>query len=268
MSVGALTKGGRKDSGTFGVPCFKRSSPLTLWSKIRHCRLFVLGGGTLLQDDTSMRSLLYYCAVIALARQAGSEVHLWSNGLGLPHSHFSQKLMCRALRRCSVVELRDSSSASVCQKLSPETFVHISPDLALSLPPSSMQRSQYILRRICGNPVPEFIIVAPRMSEGIEELKQILQESVSLGLSVCYIAMHKREDCGIVQSLCAAFPGHIIKGISYSDLVALCSYSKGMYSMRLHGLIAAYAAKIPYRAVGNDPKLRVFMDESKADEKY
>ena len=59
----------------------RRSLPLVL-KALRRCRALVLGGGSLLQDSTSFKSLLYYAALIGAARLQDKPVLLWGQGLG------------------------------------------------------------------------------------------------------------------------------------------------------------------------------------------
>ncbi|MCX5940295.1 MAG: polysaccharide pyruvyl transferase family protein, partial [Cyanobium sp. LacPavin_0818_WC50_MAG_67_9] len=66
----------------FGVDTVaRRSLPLVL-KALRHCDALVLGGGSLLQDSTSFKSLLYYAALIGAARLQAKPVLLWGQGVG------------------------------------------------------------------------------------------------------------------------------------------------------------------------------------------
>ena len=49
---------------------------------IRKCDVLVSGGGSLLQDRTSTRSLLYYLSIIYLSELMGKKVMLYANGIG------------------------------------------------------------------------------------------------------------------------------------------------------------------------------------------
>lgn len=255
-SVGALTKGGKKDSAIFGVPCFKRSSPFALRGKIKCCELFVLGGGTLLQEDTSLRSLAYYCALIAHAKRHGATVHLWGNGIGVPKTKLGQALMRRALRRCDSIGLRDGISVSLAHRLTPDGCIYFEKDLALRIPRSDALRADFLLETMWGDKIPDFILVAPKSGDGIGALEAAVSEARSCGFSLCFVAMHTREDTPMAERLRTRYGGEILCGICYSDLVAIAARSKGVYSMRLHGLLAAASAKVPYRAFGNDVKLK------------
>ena len=53
----------------------------------------VFGGGSLLQDSTSFRSLIYYLLIIAMARLRGRPVLLWGQGLGPLQRPLSRRLV-------------------------------------------------------------------------------------------------------------------------------------------------------------------------------
>ncbi|MFZ9973426.1 MAG: polysaccharide pyruvyl transferase family protein, partial [Vulcanococcus sp.] len=66
----------------YGVDSVNRRSLPAVLEALGHCQALVLGGGSLLQDSTSFRSLLYYAALISAARLQGKPVLLWAQGLG------------------------------------------------------------------------------------------------------------------------------------------------------------------------------------------
>ena len=66
----------------FGVATTDRRSLRGVLKALAGCRALVLGGGSLLQDATSFRSLLYYAVLIGAARLRGIPVLLWAQGLG------------------------------------------------------------------------------------------------------------------------------------------------------------------------------------------
>lgn len=256
LSVGALTRGGRRDSTRFGISCFKRSSLIALLRKIRCCEHFVLGGGTLLQEDTSLRSLIYYCSLIRLAKHCGARVYLWGNGIGRPRTRLGQALIRRALERCDCVGLRDRASLALAGRLVPSAPTHFEEDMALSIPPSDKDRCDHLLSLLWGAEIPRFIIIAPKCGTGLDALEAALSEAKDSGLALCFVVMHLREDRDPVKALQARYGGKVLDGICYADLCALTQRSLGVYSMRLHALLAAASAGVPYRAFGNDSKLR------------
>lgn len=260
LSIGALTRKGRRDNAHFGIRCVKRSSPVAIWRELRGCEHFVFGGGTLLQDSTSLRSLIYYVALLRLAKLCGARCHLWGNGIGELSSPLSKALAKRALDICEDIGMRDSLSLKKAAALSSRSHIYADKDLASDRKPSSKERCEYLLSRAFGefSALPDFIIVAPREGNGLSELKKALYMARCAGMTLCFIPMHKTADSGIARCLCRKYGGILIDRICYADLVGLATYSKGVYSMRLHGLMAARAAGVPCRAFGSDSKLRCF----------
>ena len=260
LAVGALTKKGARDSAHFGIRCVKRSSPVAIWRELRGCKHFIFGGGTLLQDSTSLRSLIYYVTLLRLARLRGARCHLWANGLGDLSSPLSKRLAGQALNVCEYIGMRDSLSLGRASAISTNPRIYQEQDLATACKGSNKERCEYLLSRAFGEygRLPDFIIVAPRKGDGLSELKKALFRAKRAGMTLCFTPMHKTADRGIARRLCCQHGGILIDGICSADLVGLASYSKGVYSMRLHGLMAARAAGVPCRAFGRDSKLRCF----------
>ena len=59
LPVLALTRTPAKDRLRFDVPTASRRNPLALYASLRKASVLILGGGSILQDRTSLRSLLY-----------------------------------------------------------------------------------------------------------------------------------------------------------------------------------------------------------------
>ena len=97
-----------------------------IFSAMRRADLVVSGGGSLLQNVTSGRSLYYYMAVIFLALLLGKRVMLYAQGIGPVTGVFA----CRAMRwlgnRVSLITVRDEGSMV-------ETFAHMRTPIEMSL---------------------------------------------------------------------------------------------------------------------------------------
>lgn len=254
LSVGALTLSPRKDTRRFGVRCFSRRLPLALFA----CKHLVFGGGTLLQENTSLRSLCYYSALILLAKRLGVRTYLWGNGVDTPRSPFGRYLMHSALDACDYIGLRDGHSLSVARSLTANPNIFIEDDLAAGAPPCSSERADYLLRGAFGKAIPQFVIAAPKKANGLSSLKTALKKAKKKGYRLLFVAMYPKADIKITRSLCRELGGHMIENICYADLVGIAKRSDGVYSMRLHALIAARSAAVPCYPFGDDSKLKGF----------
>ncbi|MFN9644616.1 MAG: polysaccharide pyruvyl transferase CsaB, partial [Cyanobacteriota bacterium] len=79
--------------------------------------VLVLGGGSLLQDATSLKSLLYYCLLMVAARLQGKSVLLWGQGLGPLRRPVSRVLVRLVLPLATVVSWRDEDSGAAARRL-------------------------------------------------------------------------------------------------------------------------------------------------------
>ena len=73
-----------------------------------------------------------------------------------------------------------------------------------------------------------------------------------------FVVMHEGEDSEVSERLCKRYGGKILKGVCFSDLIGLAARSKGVYSMRLHALIAAKKSGTPFYGMGDDEKIKDF----------
>ena len=256
-SVCALTKGGKKDSERFSVKCIRRYSPIGVLIALARCKYFIFGGGTLLQESTSLRSLLYYSLLLRCAKLFGAHCLIWANGIGRVTSPLARACVRGVLGDCDYVGLRDTASLNRTLSLAEGISPVLESDLATDIPPSDERRCRYLLHSIFSTyDIPPFIIAAPRKTDGLCELERALEAAKQNGLRICFVAMHTGEDLAIAKSLSLKFGEPLAESICYADLRGIVRYSRGVYSMRLHALIAARSEGISYTAFGNDEKLK------------
>ena len=94
----------------YGLRAVSRFSPIAVLRAIRKSDLLISGGGSLLQDRTSTRSVRYYLGVIRLAQLLRKPVFLYANGIGPLSREKNRRRVCKCIDSCSGVTLRDSDS--------------------------------------------------------------------------------------------------------------------------------------------------------------
>ncbi len=87
-----------------------RKNIIAVWRSIRHADTVVFGGGSILQNDSSNKSLVYYLTLIALAKKYNKRVMLIGQGIGPIEGGVMTILTKKVLKRVDFISVRDDES--------------------------------------------------------------------------------------------------------------------------------------------------------------
>ena len=257
-SVGALTHSPRKTARRFAIRCYSRMSPFSVFYRIFKCKRVIFGGGTLFQDRTSLRSLLYYLFILRLARLLKREILLYGNGIGNIKSERLRALLFASLSRCSYIGVRDKASLALLrEESSPSAHILLEDDLALSLPSATSARAEYLVRSALGERATHFFAVCPYARANRFdrfELDIAIRTQKNKGLTPLFI-LCSPDDVYLARALKRKYGGAILSHLTFSDLLAIFPLARFVISMRYHPLLAARTCGISYLPIGDDPKL-------------
>lgn len=269
LPVCAMTARGRQDSEKFGVRCEKRSSPTALMREIRGCEVLVFGGGTLLQNSTSSRSLYYYVRILRYARRYGKRIELWGNGIGALKGERSHRAAARALCNCDYIGLRDRHSVREAVRLLgdyglPAPHMVLDGDLALAPFTTDRGRSEYIASLFGVSRSERYAVVALRGTESRERLTAMREWLLALrrgGVRLVFIIMYPKEDLKVSRRLCGELDGTLAHPLGISDVTELIRGASVVCSMRYHALVFAASVGTPFVGFGGEEKIRSFCEE-------
>ena len=239
----------------FGVATVPRRSLPRVLKALRECEALVLGGGSLLQDSTSFRSLLYYAALMLAARLEGKPVLLWGQGLGPLRRRRSRVLVAQLLRLATGVSWRDQESADLARRLGREGPVGSDPVWAL---PTQQWRGSGGPLVLCFRPTRQ--LLGPAWRPYLEALDQLAAEH---DREVIWLPFHAGQDRGLLEQLrrepwlpagLAARSREVLPERP-REAMAVCSGAGLVLAMRLHGLILAALSGAPCAALSYDPKV-------------
>lgn len=236
----------------YGVASEARMNPLAVLRALLRAQHLWSGGGGLLQDKTSVRTLAYYLALIRGAQLLGRRVVVFNQSVG-PLSLEGGARVARVLTRkpgSIRVIVRDRGSLETLQRLGVQAQLGGDPALLLS-PPSGLV------------PDRNTVVLAPRgdvqdANAGLRELSRLLREK---GRRVVALSFHPAVDDDAARSLGAD------EVISTSDpVLALHTIAAAGYvvGVRLHAVILAAAAGVPFAGVSYDPKVAGFCADAGA----
>ena len=234
----------------YGCASSARMNPVALLRSLLGAQMLWSGGGGLLQDKTSVRNLTYYLALIRGAHLLGRRVVVFNQSIG-PLSLEGGARVARVLnqRRTNII-VRDRASLETLQHLGVQARLGGDPALLLS-PGATVQRDR------------NTVLLAPRgdvsdANVGLKELTRSLQQK---GRRVVALSFHPSVDDRAAYSLGADEVISTSDPVTALNTIAAAGYVVGV---RLHALILAAAAGVPFVGVSYDPKVAGFCADAGA----
>ena len=87
-----------------------RFNLVKIYRIMKRTNVFVLGGGSILQDATSSRSMFYYTHIAGKAKSLGCKVMLYSNGVGPIIKKHNRIRAVKLLNKADMITVRDRRS--------------------------------------------------------------------------------------------------------------------------------------------------------------
>jgi polysaccharide pyruvyl transferase CsaB len=207
----------------------------------------VSGGGGLLQDATSARSLAYYLGVLRAARLLGKRAAVYGQSLG-PLTPAGRQRVARALRGVPAF-WRDEASRSLARELGLDD--RTTADAALLLAPEEP----------AGADPDGPVLLVPRAGHPAhnQALARLARSLAGEGVPVAAVALHAGHDDAEVAALRRAAPGvEAWSAPTAEELLDLLPRASFVVSARLHGCVLAAAAGVGFAALTYDPKVAGF----------
>ena len=236
----------------------------------RHCGLFLSGGGSLVQDVTSRRSLLYYLTMMRLAKRFGCTVVMYGCGIGPVEKNGDRKLAAKVINECAdCITLRDSGALEELNALGvTEKDVRVSGDPALSLKAAEGVDLDGAMRALGMEPDERYIAYSLR-DMGEDRLPASLVASAAdecsrkFGCRTVFVC-NSKEDSAFSERVSELMETPfmiVMEGLRSSVVLGILSRAAALVSGRLHSLIFAAGVGAPAVAVSYDPKVSGFMED-------
>ncbi len=252
MPIRVLSGEPNATAADLGVESYPRMHPRSVLAACRASRLLLSGGGSLLQDRTSVRSLFYYLAVLWLGRRTGARTMIWAQGVGPLDRPASRRAVAAVLRQCDAITVRDEESASLLREIGVTALTaEVTADPVFALAPVESP-----VVRECLGPTPE-IAIALRPWPGADGLLDALAEELPRDLAYQLWALQPETDLPIAERLAGRIPNaRVVRcRLSPGEWVALAEHAQGVLAMRLHALIFAANRAVPVAGISYDPKV-------------
>ena len=236
---------------------------------MRHARLYINGGGSLIQDVSSRRSLWYYLYTLRAAKKRGCKVLMYGCGIGPVNYPKDIDLTRRVLNRyVDTITLREDASREELQKFGvTQPKVILASDPALTLHRAADAEIDALMTEYGLDPGGKYLCLCLRPWKDFEPKVPVFAEVVhyakaQYGLTPVFLSINHLDDgaaADAVAALLGEAPCVIRQPLSTELTLGLMSRMQAIISMRLHGLIFAAGQGIPLVGVVYDPKVSAFL---------
>ncbi|MCL2336720.1 MAG: polysaccharide pyruvyl transferase CsaB [Firmicutes bacterium] len=253
----------------YGVTAVDRWNMGAVAGALRDSRLLISGGGSLLQDVTGPRSLLYYLGIIWLARLLRRPVLYYSQGIGPVNAGWGRRLTGLTTRGVRAVTVRDEESAADLLAMGVRRAPEVTADPVLGLDPAAIDRAvgARVLKQHDITPGSLLVGVAVRSlpappADWAAQLAGALDLLVRAGRAVVFVPMQRPPDVSAAREVAALMrEKRVIIGepLTVVQMVSLVANLDLLLGMRLHALIFAAVMGTPPLGIVYDPKVERFL---------
>lgn len=253
------------------VVSIHRFNPWKIIAAVKDCDLLLSGGGSLLQDVTSKKSLLYYLSVLAIGKLLSKKVMLFAQGIGPIRDRLLRKLTKIVCSGADVITVRDADSLTELKRIGiSDDKVVLTADSVLTLPQASVSQGAEIMKKFGVPDNKKIIAVSVRPWQQSDYIKEIaeaadvlaekynahivllpLQYAVDIDVSESVRKNMKNKDAAAVISM----------SCDTEQFLSLIGNADLLIGMRLHALVFASVMEVPFVAVSYDPKIDGFVKE-------
>jgi len=259
-----LTYNYKRTRERLGENPVSRSKYIDIIKSIRKSDLVIGGGGSLIQDVTSSKSLYYYLGLIALSKIFGKKVLFLFSGFGPVSGSFNRILTKFILNHVDYIVLRDKMS---------EKFLR---DLNIKIPFKTAADAAFLAKDI--NLECENFKKTNEKTVGIslrkwyddelvlKEIKKIVYYLIKKDYKVKLIPMKFPDDYEFIKKLDILDMEEVSIVDTYLDFDSLCGVIKNcrfLIGMRLHSLILSALVEKPMIGISYDPKIDGFLTSVK-----
>ena len=253
MPLTVIAKRGKKAAWPVRAAGVGRLNIIGWLRAMGKAKLFLFGGGSLLQDVTSRRSLWYYLLLLRAAKAMGCATMLYGAGAGPIRDDKARDRAARYLNDyADLITARDQDTLDTLASwgvTKPRMLLGADPALSLDPAPAERERrAGFVLRSWPGlwSHVPDFAQAARYVWERYK-------------LSPVFICLAP-DDRKAAKSVAAALGNDVPCQVSPDP--RRVGRMGLVLSMRLHGLVFALRDGVPAAGVSYDPKVDAFCDEA------
>jgi len=254
-NIRILTADTEKTEKKFKIEGVDRYSFYKVNKAIKEADVVLVGGGSLLQDVTSKKSIYYYLYIIYVTKLFNKKIGLLSQGIGPIKGKINRFITGKVLRKADYVSVRDKNSIQELISIGLNNE-----DITFAADPVINYKSKSKItnksKTRIGISIREW-----KDSNIIETVNKLIERFDEDKFEFIFIPFHYDEDVKILSNIEFKYKNCIVirDKKSIDEIYNIISNLDLMVGVRLHSLIFASSANIPVVSISYDPKVKNFL---------
>jgi len=267
INITVLSSSPKETRARFDVDAIYRFNFVSVFLRLMKTGLLITGGGNLIQDETSTKSLIYYLWVMNTARRLKAKNMLYAKGIGPVNRAGNIPRVRRCLNKVDLITLRESESLDVLKDIGVTgPNVYLTADAVFALPPAGDCKSYLATLGVTG---PFFAISLRSWAHNPPDLEVQVAAFAdhvveTYGYQAVFVPMRADQDVDISRRAMAlmAHPSILAESAphDFDQARAVMGAASFALAMRLHALIYAMEKGVPCIGLVYSTKIRQFME--------
>jgi polysaccharide pyruvyl transferase CsaB len=264
-AIDVLSNDPAETASTYGVESTPRADLSAVRRAIDKADVVLSGGGGLLQNVTSLRSLLYYAGVIRTAVRAGKPTMIFAQSVG-PLDFWGKAVVREFCKGVNAATVRDERSRLLLSLLIPGVKVERTADPVFLFEPGD-EPLDFAAEGL-GEGSDPLVVVSVRRWQGAEQTAIGVATAVDRltethGAKVAFLPLGGAPDAevstGVIRR--ARTSPVLLPQYTLPQAAQVIGRARLVIGMRLHALIIAAKLGVPFVALPYDPKVAALLDE-------
>lgn len=258
IQITALSHTPEQTATSFQVQSVNRWNFRDIKRVIKASDGLISGGGSLLQDSTSIKTVPYYTGLIHIARWYKKPTFVYAQGIGPFRYKISKWLVQKTLRHVNYITIRDQNSQQLLQQLSIQQPMQLVPDPVLGLVTTAIKPT--IKKR-------PYIVVSVRpwkdAKSYLSKMATYLDQMVAKGFDIIFLPMHDKTDEMTAKQIAGFMTekSEMISNLSLEEKASIIKDATLVIGVRLHALVFSAITNVPFIALSYDPKIEAFANQ-------
>lgn len=212
----------------------------------------ISGGGSLLQDKTSIKSFLYYIFVILTAKFLGKKIIIFSQGFAPLKNKYLERILKYVLANTSYISVRDKESKDYILDLGVKpSKVKAFCDCVWALEKKPIERENNVIIQIR-----DWVDLT---EDKLDILARMIARQFSSS-SIRLLSLQDAKDLKVINLLADKLQKFnldvkILKGLNINQIEDVIASAKYLIAMRYHACLLGIKYNVPTLAISYDEKV-------------